>query len=62
MFFGKSLGQLDFILKNAILSCTTCLNDAIGFWAMTSSPIFLNGNPHFFSSLSARPSYYLNDE
>jgi hypothetical protein len=29
---------------------------------MTSSSIFLNDNPYFFSPVSDRPFYYLNDE
>jgi hypothetical protein len=44
MFLRKSLGQVDFILKNAILWRATCLNDVTAFCAMTSSPIFLNDN------------------
>jgi hypothetical protein len=40
MFLRKSLGYVDFILKNAILCRIICLNDVIGFCAMTLSPIF----------------------
>jgi hypothetical protein len=51
-FFGKSLGQVDFILKNA--TCVFLRTDVI--------TNFFKWQPPLFSSLSDRPSYYLNDE
>jgi hypothetical protein len=58
----KKIARTFYFEKCHSVACNF-LNNVIGFNAMTSSPIFLNDNPHFLTLFQVDvPSRYINYE